>query len=407
MQANAKSKTVDITKFVDEYINKYNKSSEYSPEIVIEKMTSKYPNIDEKYLVKVRTEVFNNFKNYTIETYRPNTFKAEPVLKAFSNRYPNITTRVSKLSAFKKILLMKTTVPGYKNGYEYNVNTRKAQELSVLLPSELRKLKLKTTDQKRVKKIQQKALSKKIDKSVVISNSNEIKLKLCKLLKSSDRIELLHGLLLCSGRRVNELYKTNTKFTRVVGDKYTVNFTGQSKDANPITYQIPILCNSSIFIKAYKQFKIGTNELIKEYIKNNPDAKYLSQSEIIHKVFKKFNEKAFWNLYNYSGNTAGNIPDVLKNKYDNTDDINGGIWLYITKFDFQNKTKQLDNTKIQLDSNTYNRLTRITPHFYRSLYTAFVMKEFQSDKSEAGFAKEILGHSDNYSNIHYSTIQLQ
>ena len=49
----------------------------------------------------------------------------------------------------------------------------------------------------------------------------------------------------------------------------------------------------------------------------------------------------------------------------------------------------------------------LTPHSFRSIYAEFCNIKFNKDKSNAKYRAEILGHSDNNSQLHYSSVRLE
>lgn len=283
-----------------------------------------------------------SFLKQTIENYDQNTFNSQPVLEYFEKKYSNIGTRMTKLSAFKKELLLKTIVPGFKSGYEYNISMRKSGENPVLLPKHLTKLVLSKSITKKINKKRNENLEKKMKELVNINQSKKFRKIILKGLKSDNTKELFPALLLASGRRTNELYRLETDFQRVVGERNMALFTGQSKNSDIGPYEIPLLVRYSTFKKAWNKWR----ELIKNDISN--DAKE------IHKNTHKRHEQIF----------------------------------------------------IEINRNYFNHYYNFTPHLMRNLYIAYSYKDDNQGMPITGFAKTFLGHGDLYSQMHYTNIIL-
>jgi hypothetical protein len=125
----------------------------------------------------------------------PETIDVESLLVWFENKYKNINTRAQELSKFKRVLMEKTMIPGYKNGHEYNVFNKKRGK-SVKLLGKLNLIKLNSEDGDKLKKIH-KHESKIVNDFVI---SREIVEKLINLVNSKDTAELAIGLAICTGR---------------------------------------------------------------------------------------------------------------------------------------------------------------------------------------------------------------
>lgn len=226
----------------------------------------------------------------TIKNYNPETFVAEPILKYFEERYPNISSRQVKLSQFKKELMLKTDVEGFKNGYEYNVSMRKLKKQSVLLPQEIRNLRLDVELQQKIKEKQLDSLTTKVNNNLILKDSEKFFKEILDGLKSKTFDKLLPALLLVSGRRTTEILKT-ASFGKT--KKGWIEFNGKLKSANKDGYTIPLLVRSSTFKKALKQLRVLVPEIVEDNL-SNADVQNTFKTRI-NNAFNKIN-----NRYNIS-----------------------------------------------------------------------------------------------------------
>lgn len=412
--------------YANKLIQTINDKMQYNPEPVLIALKNKYPEIKQNFLDKIDYQIFDIYKQYILDTFDKTKFKAKPVLDAFEKKYDNLTTRSSKLSAFKRLILCQIKIRGYKDGYDYVRKMKAENEDFPLIPREVMKLKLELNEIRAVKKHQSKRLTEQLNNQITINNSKLIREKLTKMIEitreqiglpdeNENKLEgrndyethLFHSLLFMSGRRTNEILSPKTQFKRINGKKKSVVFIGQSKTNNSTPYEIPLVFNKShknparLFQRVFKDFQSIMKYKYKNWINNNHEkSKCMTIAEIVNIVNKKFAENAFRTQYYWMGdnNQPSELDDGNNRHNLKTNSIalyDGAVWNYITNY------KKLPK-EIQDD------LYHITPHFYRSLYAKFAFDDNETgNMSFNAFLKQVLGHDNNNANLHYIKIVLQ
>jgi hypothetical protein len=391
-------------KLTETLFNEKKDKLDFSKEEISKKIKDKFKDISDYHLNNQLKIYFLLLTNYIIDNYDPEIFKADRILDIFNNYYENIASREVQLSKFKRNLLNKTEVEGYKNGHDYNVITRKnniPQEDPKI--KELSKLKLDSKSFKDNKKKQQESLSKKLEKDLIIYNhvkftktilklfniciicSNKINDCSCSDTKKRDEL-ILHALLFSSGRRINEILNPNTEFKKVKGERKKVLFKGNSKgyDNNEF-YEIPLLVESYKFINLFNIFNKRNKEVVEEFKKNN-NISNLSETEVITKANYKFTDSAFNNLYLWDSKKK--IPKEIND---------------FTKILNYYKINNIHNLKKENREN----LLKLKPHMYRSIYAELIFKSMKNTVSKNNLFKKILLHNSNYTNVHYSNVILK
>jgi hypothetical protein len=120
----------------------------------------------------------------------PESIDVESILVFFNEKYPNINTRAKVLSQTKRRLMERTPIPGYTNGYEYNVLCKKSGKPVELL-GKLNMLVLNRSDANDLKILQKKSHESNIVNDFVISR--EVVEKLINLINSKDPTEIAIG----------------------------------------------------------------------------------------------------------------------------------------------------------------------------------------------------------------------
>ena len=203
----------------------------------------------------------------------PHTINAKEIIDFFTNKYPKVSTRDSKISSFKKQIMLKTIIPGFENGYLYNLKMRKQYKFPELL-KEINNIKIDITDRIVLDKKQKDKHENNNTHSKTIPR--ETVDKLLKLLKSKNTYELFIGLLVACGRRSTEI-SGNGVLRRAKGQ---ILFKGILKDYlnKNEEYAIVALVKPELLMKSYRRFKketefIKTPEEIQNF--NNRSLKYL------------------------------------------------------------------------------------------------------------------------------------
>lgn len=221
------------------------------------------------------------FTDIIINSYNPDTFKANDVIKMIMDKYTNVDTIQNYLSAVRTGILKKIPINGYDNAYEYlKINKVKTSDL---ISKELNNLFLpKDLALKRRKKGNDN-LIKKHNQMIVIPNSEEFIKDIINGLKSKKYDELLPALLLTTGRRVGEITST-AKFSCKNGK---IMFSGQLKTTNKNPYEIELLDSTIRTVQ-------GALRKLRKIIKDeNWTSKQINSKNqyIFDKLSKKYNIK--------------------------------------------------------------------------------------------------------------------
>lgn len=214
--------------------------------------------------------------------YDQNTYTADETLRLMEELYPHPKSKATKMSLFKKELMILTKIPGYDNGYQYNMASRKNGDFPELLPKELNKLVLTKRQYKVIEKAHIKSLKAKMDNMIEIPDAKKFKKAILRGLKGDTYDELFPALLLASGRRTAELFLFRTTFKRG-SNTHSAIFTGQVKGEKD-NYEIPLLVSYRVFKTAFRKFR----KLIGDNITNN--------TQLIQELYHKQNERIFRNL---------------------------------------------------------------------------------------------------------------
>ena len=180
----------------------------------------------------------------------PNTLNIPLIIELFSAKYASVNTRDSKISAFKKQLLLKTTVPNYQNGHIYNI-TMKKQGLQPILIKPLDTLQISKEDRDIVFKQQAESHEQSIQYEKCIPK--ECVDKLIKLIGSKNLYEIYISLLIITGRRSSEINASG----KLRKSKGRLLFTGKLKNEleKSNEYEIQSLIPIEKTISAFNRFK--------------------------------------------------------------------------------------------------------------------------------------------------------
>ena len=183
---------------------------------------------------------------------------------------------------------LKNAFTKYRNCLKTDIGVEQYVKQQSVLNLALEILRLSPNEQKQFNEHKNLQIKRDLSQLRPIHDVEGYLAKAVKFVNSNDIFEIAIGLCALTGRRVGEIFST-CEFTEVC--EFSVLFDGQLKTKNSrelIPYEIPVLHNSKVIVKALK------------YLRNfNPEFKVQSLASVHDKVSWKINKVYKAHFTNY------------------------------------------------------------------------------------------------------------